>query len=294
MNDIYVKYRGKTISTKSFIVLMESNKKRKNLKDDKMALAAARQKLYYDYEQKSNIEGSYHALIYGSILTKKEYFHLKETDLFKKYSLYLYGYSDDGDKFIGFEYGRIYGLYDRLHYSYGTELSFTQTQVPLEIPALFQKDFPELTGNCHAIIQNVRSSHYTSGDVMHGYWINTSELNDECSDMISEIAYGASFDKKELNLCITRVGHNMMDTNSVPSEYFIGVTLKQFTPNEGDADHEKLAKQLSKTYSSLNSDLPLRDDILKVLNNIHPTLGEKCITQFPMICLIQGMCHCCT
>lgn len=248
----------------------------------------AREKLYYDYEKKSKIEGSYHTLIYGSIINKKQYDIIKETELFKKYSLYLYGYSDKGEKFIGFEYGRIYNLYDKLHYSYGDKLSFTQSKVPEEIKLLFKETYPKLKGSSHAIIQNVRCSHYTSGNVMHGYWIKVDEVSDE----LHEAAMGAKMETYGFdNLEIMNVGHNMTDTNSVPSEYFIGTTLKCFTPNEGDTDHKKLAKQLSKTYYSADSKLPERDIILKVLHNINPNIT---IIQVPMLCLIQGMCYCCT
>lgn len=249
--------------------------------EDKAA-QKAREKLYYDYEKKSKIEGSYHALIYGSIITKD----VEETELFKRYSLYLYGY-DGGEKFIGFEYGRIYGLYDKLHYSYGDKLSFTQSKVPEEIKSLFKETYPKLKGGNHAIIQNVRCSHYTSGNVMHGYWIKVDEVSDELYDA----SIGGQIETYGHKIEIMNVGHNMTDTNSTPSSYFIGVTLKCFTPNEGDTDHKKLAKQLSKTYYSKDSKLPERDIILKILHNIDPDMD---IIQVPMLCLIQGMCYCCT
>jgi hypothetical protein len=251
------------------------------------ATETARHKLYFDYAKKSKIEGSYHALIYGAIIDKD----VVETELFKRYSLYLYGYAG-GEKFIGFEYGRIHGLYDKLHYSYGDKLSLTQSKVPEEIKLLFKETYPKLKGSSHAIIQNVDCSHYTSGNIMHGYWINMNNINDDNADKISDISMGANMETYGFNnLEITSVGHNMTDTNSSPSEFFIGVTLKRFTPNEGETDHKKLARQLSKTYYAKNSKLPERDIILKVLHNIDPNIT---IIPVPMLCLIQGMCYCCT
>ena len=224
---------------------------------------------------------SYHSLIYGSMLTNDEYENVKETELFKKYSLPMYG--SPGDKFIGFEYGRIYGLYDKLHYTYGDTLSFTSATVPDKIKLPFKETYPTLKGSCHAIIQNVYTSHYTSGSVMHGYWINQIENEDK----ILEIVYGAEMETYGHDLVIKEVGHNMLCND----KYFIGFTIKEITANECDTDHEKLAKQLTKTYSTNNSKLPERDVILRILHNIDPQIN---LSQLPMLCLLQGMCYCCT
>lgn len=266
---------------------------------------AAKIKLYREYEKKSEIEGTYHSLIYGSIINNDQFLTIKETDLFKKFSLYLYGY-DGGDKFIGFEFDRIYGLYDHLHYSYGDKLSFSQAVLPTKIPELFKATYPELTGYCQAIIQNVRCSHYTSGNVMHGYWLDVSETHgntDEWIDEIHDIAmcgddwhknnkYGG--ENNEFWIEVMSVGHNMKDTNSVPSEYFVGFTLERFAANEGDEDHPNLAAQLLTSYSIENSRLSSRDVVLQILKKIHPGINTHRLSKFPMICLIQGMCYCCT
>lgn len=252
----------------------------------------AKLKLYRDYEEKSELEGSYHVLIYGSYINKKQYDIIKETELFKKYSLYLYGYSDKGEKFIGFEYCRIYGLYDKLHYTYGDKLSFTQAKVPNEIKALFKESYPKLKGSSHALIQNVRCSHYTSANVMHGYWITTKEINDKICDCPQ---HGENkFKTYGFDLDIMNAGHNMIDTNSTPGDYFIGITIKRLAYNDGYTDHKTLAKQLLKTYYSEDSGLPERDIILKVLKKLDPMFNTDCLTQFPMLCLIQCMCYCCT
>ena len=240
----------------------------------------AEQCAYLDYSRKCEREGSHHKLIYGSLIEKDKY--IQETDLFKIYSLPIYGYPRKGDHFIGFEYGRINGLYDYLHYSYEGELKFTQCEVPNVIKQLFKDNYPDLVGSCHAIIQNVRNSHYASGNVMYGYWI----ITDDEDYLINAIGEDLGHD-----LTIESVGHNMQDTNSIPSNFFVGITTERFASNEDEDDHQHLAKQLSGSYSFKDCKLPSREDILIVLHKIHPNLN---ITSIPMICLIQNMCHCCT
>lgn len=228
-------------------------------------------------------QGSYHLLIFGSIIDDDEYKNVKETELFKKYALPMYGNPYGGEKFIGFEYGRIYGLYDKVHYTYGDTLSFTSATVPDNIKSLFEETYPTLKGTCHAIIQNVYTSHYTSGSIMYGYWIN--QINNE--DKILDIVYGAEMETYGYDIQIKEIGHNM--SNSV--QFFIGVNIKEFVANEGDRDHEKLAEQLTKAYSTTNSKLPERDVILRILRNIDPQIN---LSQLPMLCLLQNMCYCCT
>lgn len=247
--------------------------------------------VHNNYQRKYEHEGSHHKLIYGSIIDKDEC--IQTTDLFKRYSLPIYGYPEEGEHFIGFEYGRINGLYDHLHYTYQGELTFTQAQVPEEIKRLFKETYPELIGSCQAIIQNVRNSHYTSGNLMYGYWIITKKDEyDDWHDEIFDISSGADFtDGNKLGLEITSVGHNMEDTNTMPSEFLIGMRIATFTANEGEGDHQDLAKQLSKSYSSDGSGLPSRNEILVILHRIHPDIQ---ITLIPMLCLVQQMCYCCT
>ena len=241
---------------------------------------------YYDYHTKCEKEGSHHKLIYGSLIDKDD--DPKQTELFKIYSLAQYGDPTYGDHFIGFEYGRVNGLYDYMRYCYQGSLQLTQCEVPSEIQRLFEETYPNLTGSCLAIIQNVRNCHYVSANVMHGYWIQyTGDETEEVDwiDEISDLSYGSKLEHK---LEIVRADHNMRDTNSVPFEFFIGVRIDQF---EEQDEPEILAKQLSKSYSSENSGLPSRKDVLEVLHKVHPDIQ---ITQLPMLCFLQTMCYCCT
>jgi hypothetical protein len=225
-----------------------------------------------NYAKQCEEEGSHHKLIWGSVIDRD--LNIKETALFKKYSLPIYGIPDKGEHFIGFEYGRINGLYDHLHYCYEGELQFTRSEVPDGIRELFEKTYPELTGSRHAIIQNVRNSHYASGRVMHGYWI----LNDMCDVEGSKLGH---------DLMVLSIDHNMSHTNSTPSHALIGINLAFFEQD----DSEELADKLSRLYSSRNSKLPSREDVLRILHTIHPDIR---ISEIPMLCLIQTMCYCCT
>lgn len=235
-----------------------------------------RLKIHRDYERKCEKEGSYHSLIYGSQITN----YVEETELFKKYSLPQYGYLDSGEDFIGFEYGRIYGLYDKLHYTYKGDLTLTQAEVPEEIKIIFKRTYPELEGSCLALIQNVRNFHYVCGSIVHGYWIKMKkEGYDEWYDDI----YEASFGVLTNNLEIVKVAHNMKD---VPSEFIIGIRMVGI-----NGDEQEVAGQFSTTYSSLNSGLPSRNKVLSVLHEYNSDIE---ITALPMLCFVQEMCYCCT
>jgi hypothetical protein len=186
----------------------------------------------------------------------------------------MYGNPDRGNRFIGFEYGRINSLYDQLHYCYKGELKFTSSEVPDEI----KETYPNLVGSCHAIIQNVRNSHYVSGKVMHGYWVYSDSDYGLCDTIGDDLDH---------RLNKNFIDHNMTDTNSVPSHIFIGIQLMRLNTE----DTEELAWQLSRSYSPKNSRLSSREDVLKVLHEINPSVR---ISEIPMLCLIQTICYCCT
>jgi len=226
----------------------------------------------------------HHKLIYGATVEEIEKNHLivpLTIEPFQKYTLPMYGAPDGGDdEFIGFEYGRIYGLYDNLHYAYDGSLKLTNCSVPSSIKELFNITYPLVIGKCYAIIQDVYTSHYANGNIAYGYWIFTD--NDETCDKLSDMSYNES--TGDINVLCP--GHNM---KNIPSQYFYGKIIKRLPENECSDDCEKLAKQLCKSYTSIN--IPSRDNMLEELHQIDPNIK---LSTIPIIVLLEGMCYCCT
>lgn len=223
------------------------------------------------------MKGSYHSLIYGSQITEQ----IEETELFKKYSL-----SDD--HYIGFEYGRVYGIYDNLHYTYQGVLQLTQCEVPEKIKILFKETYPNLEGSSYALIQNlwdtsyhyviggeetkyVDPCYYRPGVIVHGYWIK-----DYKSDEWDQNIFEASFFPLSHNLEIIGIGDNMENR---PSDYMIGMRI-----DEIDGDPKKAFEQLSTPYCHIDSNIPSRDKVLNVLHEIHSDIQ---ITAIPMLCFVE-------
>ena len=125
----------------------------------------------------------------------------------------MYGKPDGGGTFIGFEYGKIYGLYDNLHYSYDS-LTLGNFAVPDFIKTQFKIAYPNLNAKCYAIIQDVYTSHYANGNIMYGYWISTDD--DEIVDELDELCTLHDLDDME---CFYPC-HNM---KHIPGQYFIGI-----------------------------------------------------------------------
>lgn len=219
----------------------------------------------------------HHKFIYGALVDPAE---ICEVEPFKKYYLPLYGNPHSGECIIGFEYNRVYGLYDNLHYSY-TKLNIVDNEVPNDIITLFEKCYPNLKGTTHAIIQDVYTSHYASGVIMCGYWI----LNEY--DYVNDELFDISMKETFLdNLTIHCLGHNMKDC---PSQYFIGRILSHLSSNEAEDNHHDLAEELSQTYTQIS--IPSKD---KILSELHKISTDITISIIPSIVLLQTMCYCCT
>lgn len=226
----------------------------------------------------------HHKLIYGVSVKNLKKINKKVPIIapFKKYTAPMN--SNTTTEFIGLEYGRVCGLYDSLHYSYGNELQLCTETVPDFFIELFEKCYPGVTGKSYAIIQDVYTSHYVYGTIMYGYWI-TAQANivDELCDL--------KLDKKWKNTEIKLPGHNMKD---LPGELFIGISLGELSQCEDNdsRDYFKLAKQICKKYTLDDEpDILSRNTILKLLHTINPEID---ISIIPQIALIQNTCYCCT
>lgn len=227
----------------------------------------------------------HHKLIYGASIEnlKKVNKQVSVIAPFQKYTAPMN--SNDTVEFIGFEYGRVCGLYDSLHYSYENELQLCAESVPDSIIGSFADYYPGVTGKSYAIIQDVYTSHYVWGTIMYGYWITTNnkKVTGELCDL--------ELDKKWKNVEIKLPGHNMKD---LPGDLFIGKSLGELSQCEDNdvRDYYKLAKQICKTYMIDNeTNLPSRNTILKRLHKVNSKID---ISIIPQIALIQNMCYCCT
>jgi hypothetical protein len=184
--------------------------------------------------------------------------------------------------YIGFEYSRIYGLFDSLKYTYGDTFTICNESVPEDIKKLFAKTYPGVAGKVYALIQDVYVAKFVTGVIATGYWIQSTDKYDELLELSYEYTYHE-------NLSILSVGHNMR--KRTPSEFFIGIIIKQIDSCEDcdPSDFNRLARRFHATYTV--PELPPKDEILIKLHEIDPaiTLSYK-----PMTCLIESMCYCCT
>ena len=194
---------------------------------------------------------------------------------------------DFGYYFIGFQYGTVEGPYEKLQYAYGS-LKLSSSTVTQSIKDAFWETYPELAlkAKTYAIMTNVYTTTYVTGRVMYGYWIHGYD-NDETDDALSDLRGNnhAFVD----NIFVEPPDHN---TKNAISKYFIGKELA-LIDNNADCEPEMChiqAKQLTKTYRPCES-FPSREILLSLLHKIDPKLT---LSPFPMIAVIQTMCHCCT
>ncbi len=218
--------------------------------------------------------------------------YLKIIPPFKQYTMPMYGGSEN-HKFIGYEYGRINGIFNQLHYD-TTELHFSHSKVPDKIVELWKKTYPKLEAKCYAIIQDVYTCHYANGYVGYGYWMFEY---DNCDGY----CFGNDLESLEHHY-ISQISHTMKDT---PSSLFCGVNLNEFSNIDELDDCEELAEQLCQVYKP-SSKLASRETIImhitgNVLSKLNHNIRRIIMTKLddilsptPVIAFIPTMCYCCT
>lgn len=261
---------------------------------------------------------SFHRLIYGDYIEEKELENIKEYHPFKIYRLDKYG-DKSGDAYIGFEFGIVNGLYEKLNWVYDGCLNLTNgADVPKSIIEKFSNLYPNKKGNYYALIDNVKyTSHYVNGMVMYGYKIlledgednnqngenksddeknickiensneeseeNIDNETDDLDEILNELE-SLDVDDIKLNLLDFGGAHNAGSPG-----IFIGKILCVLDTNECPDSSNELYKQLTTSYKPVN--LPSREKILSSLKNINTNIT---ISELPMLFMNQTMCHCCT
>lgn len=237
---------------------------------------------------------SFHRLIYGAWVGEEDKYEREESKKpkqkksielkypFKQFALPMYGKQDAGDKFIGFEYARIDGLFD--NYTHDSDkLILVNSEPRQELMEMFRETWPDLKAKSYALIQNVRVSHHANGVIAYGYWVHTK--NDDILDLIAK-----NINNSKKKMGFISVSHNMV--KSTPSEHFYGIILEYLPSCEDGADDcVTLAKKLRKTYEPVEipSKSKCKERIVELLNNDDFTLGKT-----PEIVVISTMCYCCT
>lgn len=251
---------------------------------------------------KTGYNGSHHKLIYGFPLSDSlDSEESNHGNPFRKYYLPMYGCDDVGEGgFIGFEYGRVNGLFDNFNPSYNGRLCFNTAEVPREIIQLFKERYPNRQAKCYALLQNAYTSHYACGEIMYGYAITLNESDPgEDADTLNDHTHTKLEGDLSGKLQIVEVGHNM-DTSSAQRsscsyDYFVGTSINGFTTCEDNDGCEKLAEELSTQYRAPH-DFPSKEEIQTILDKIGGT--EKPIKYslsfLPMLVFVQTMCYCCT
>lgn len=227
---------------------------------------------------KSNDNKPCHILIYGMVSNGQN-----AKNIFRSYSLPMYGSADD-TVYIGYEYGRINGLYDE-YKQINENGKICEFSVPQKIKDLFKILYPGETPKCYALIQNVYTSHYCYGSVVYGYPIIAKSGN---KDDLYEILVEDCNSKDDDGMVIISsdgMGHNM---KNLPSQYIYG-KAKELVVCEDEDDCEELALQLTSTH--IRPTLESRDVLLERLSDYSTDIT---LAAEPIFTIYQQMCYCCT
>jgi len=210
--------------------------------------------------------------------------------IFKHYFLPMYG-SPCYDKVVfGFEYGRVNSLYSSETFVYNGHLCFTTAKPPNEIVEELRTKYPGKQINNYAMIQDVYTSHYTSADVVFGYWVDTSNLMDHTDE--GENLYEKLSDLTWKDDGVD--GAQLIDTSSghnIPGQatFIIGKRIGKLPSTETIDECVHLEEALSKKYYTCP--LPDKDALEEYVKKINPGLK---LHRLPVLTLVQNMCYCCT
>lgn len=213
----------------------------------------------------------HHKLIYGAAIKNKV--ECKMIEPFQKFTLPKRDGSDH--YFIGFQYGQVDLLYDKLHSGYGESFTVCHSKPSQEIKDLFKQCYPDLKTTTYALFQNVYTSLFSNGVIMYGYWI-------------SNFDYDGLYTIQKMEVCVP--AHTM--ENKYSDKQFIGIILTELPSfeDQNPKDLHKVAKKLTKRYKK-PIDLARRSNLLTELSAIDP---EAELSPFPMFAVIPLACHCCT
>ena len=211
-------------------------------------------------------------LIYGFHLKTEECFSLKD-------DVKLYHIPFCGDKecnnilYVGIEFGKVPNILDKLYkVDINEKLQITNDKPSIKIINKMGNLYPGKELKCYAILQNIYTSHYVSGEIYAGFLCNH---NDNIFDI-------------NLNGFTTiNVSHNICD-----DKIFVGKQLsKDYECFEEDDDTGlpgiKLYEMLTTTYSYEGD----ASDFNEVMDNQQLKDFKKSKL---MIAFVPSMCYCCT
>jgi hypothetical protein len=225
--------------------------------------------------------------VYGFQLEDNEILVPKEgSELF---CLPYYGVEQEegGTRYIGIKFGEIESPFDRL-YSVEPDEEFVMCDLKptKEIIEKMSSLYGDRNLEPMAYMKGVYTSHYLSGVVMYGQFVDgliRDEEKREMDDFFKLNKEGEQEKKERIDLY--RIGHNLIGDRpgQVCLEHFVGCQLSSdfvtFEEGETRAGH-KFYKMLTKTYTYTN-DLTFK-------------FKPKMVSSQKMIAFIPQMCHCCT
>ncbi len=237
---------------------------------------------------------NHHKLIYGAPVKI-------DTDVnviapFEKY--YLPPRDGSEYYFIGFQYGQINNLYEKLNLSYDA-LQYTKSKPSPEIVDLFGQHYPTLKTNTYALFQDVYTSLFCRGFVTYGYWItkfNKDILSDKagncvCGDAIFIFCPGHNMRSTIDSIHDIGIMCGITDNAHMPSHYFVGKFLDEFQASSATSPENlhMLAEKLSTTYVPAEK-MATKSEILTELHKIDPSIE---LSVLPVITMLQIGCYCC-
>ncbi len=205
---------------------------------------------------------------------------------FREFWLDMYGKHDT--RFIGFEFGKVSGIFDNPPAVYEGELCFTKADVPGKIVDNFKAKYPNQEAEKYAIIQDVYTSHYACGSIVYGYKIIQNKDDDD--ETVEDALFHGTWEKfGEMQLL--RFSHNA--ENGDAYVYTIGNVVEEFVTCEVPEECPQLFEQLTKNYTKTNLSEKgiIKQKLVSCLEIDYDSIE---LSYLPMLMFVPTMCYCCT
>lgn len=215
-------------------------------------------------------------LIYGFSLEKNEEIKVKKGS--KMYYIPFYGKKDCEDlRYVGIEFGTVESPFDNPFYD-SKSLQITKLKPSESTINKMKSLYDKKNLKCHALIQDVYTSHYVAGSIYCGYWINNLNKSKELdSEKLKDHIISSNIGDYS---CVD-ISHNL--TDAISATCFVGTQLSNnFVPfefNDEDEPGHNFYKMLTKKYKKNLLKIKFTNDIMT---------SNLCIAFVPK------MCHCCT
>jgi len=204
----------------------------------------------------------------------------------------MYG-TYQNEPYYGFEYTTVCGLFESPPYVVVSGknccdgLSIVTADPPKQIANLYQKHFPNLKPHSFALIDNVYTSHYATGDIMFGFFCKDKDIYD--ANDLEVHAWNSGV--------VAEIAHCYKNKNNNDFDYFCGIKLFEGGGGiECPEDAIKFAEMLQRRHVVPKRHRNVRKfkEFLRTKLFSEDIHSYKFQTEYPVITFVPQMCHCCT